>query len=239
MVVLPSRNPATLTWRADGRQRMAHFAPGDIIVNPRGNFVAPSWSAEVEFILVGLEAKYFEQWREEHEMYGASIAPAFHRQDDLLSSLAKAIMLEVEQSEAADPLYLDSLTQAMVAHLSAKYGGGRRSKLSGRGELSRLKVRRIHAYMQDHLSEEVRLSELAREAGLSASHFVTCFRRATGQSPHQYLVTQRIERAKTLLKNTQLSLAEIALRTGFSDQSHLTRMMRRHAGATPRRIRES
>lgn len=238
VVVIPSRNAAKLTWKADGHIRSAHFAPGDIIVNPQGNFVAPSWDTEVEFLLVGLESGHLARWLEEHETPARTIKPVFNMRDELLTHLVIAMIREFEQEDNPNALYLDSLAQTVIAHLAAKYTFGKQALRPTKGRLGAQKLRQIQAYIQDHLADEVRLAHLAREVGLSSSHLITFFRRATGQSPHQYLLAQRIERAKTLLQMTKLSISEIALRTGFSDQSHLTRMMRRHAGTTPRLFRE-
>jgi transcriptional regulator GlxA family with amidase domain len=78
--------------------------------------------------------------------------------------------------------------------------------------------------MRSHLDEAVPLAELARACKLSPGHFARAFRQATGQPPHRWLMEQRIEKAKQLLVDTTLSLAQIAQRCGFADQSHFTRV---------------
>jgi AraC family transcriptional regulator len=92
--------------------------------------------------------------------------------------------------------------------------------------------------MEDRLAEDLSLAELAREAGLSASHFASLFRRSTGLSPHQYLVQRRVERAQMLLRFSARAINEIAITVGFYDQSHLTRQMQRLLGVTPKNVRE-
>jgi AraC-like DNA-binding protein len=78
--------------------------------------------------------------------------------------------------------------------------------------------------MRPHLDKAVPLAELARACKLSPSHFARAFRQTTGQPPHRWLMEQRIEKAKLLLVDTTLSLAQIAQRCGFADQSHFTRV---------------
>jgi AraC family transcriptional regulator len=78
------------------------------------------------------------------------------------------------------------------------------------------------------LSEPVSLDDLANLAGLSPFHFVAMFKRSTGLAPHQYLLAQRIERARALLAESRVPIADVAARTGFADQSHLMRVFRRH-----------
>jgi AraC family transcriptional regulator len=91
----------------------------------------------------------------------------------------------------------------------------------------------VIGYIDAHLEEPVRLSELARLTNVSRFHFCRLFRRSTGLSPMAYLERSRVERAQRLIGQGRLSLAEIALEVGFADQSHFTRRFQRHSGCTP------
>jgi AraC-like DNA-binding protein len=106
-----------------------------------------------------------------------------------------------------------------------------------RGGLPATAMRRLQEYVETHLSENVDLPVLAGIAGLSVFHFAREFKRTAGVTPHYYLLEKRVERAKTLLSRTDLSLSEIALASGFFDQSHLTRRFRQILGATPGMVR--
>ena len=91
----------------------------------------------------------------------------------------------------------------------------------------------IREYIDSHLGENISLVRMAEMAGLSVFHFARAFRESFGASPHSYLLRRRIERADHLVKETGLALSEIALSTGFSDQSHFARHFRRLTGTTP------
>jgi AraC-like DNA-binding protein len=106
-----------------------------------------------------------------------------------------------------------------------------------RGGLPPAAMRRIQEYVDAHLTENVDLPVLAGIAGLSVFHFAREFKRTAGLTPHYYLLKKRVERANALLKRTDLSLSEIALASGFFDQSHLTRRFRQILGATPGMVR--
>jgi AraC-like DNA-binding protein len=93
-------------------------------------------------------------------------------------------------------------------------------------------VRRVRAYLEDHYAENITLDELTLVAGLTPSHLVRTFKQQIGLPPHQYLVHVRIERAKDLLKSGS-ALVQVALETGFTDQSHFTRRFKRVVGVTP------
>jgi AraC family transcriptional regulator len=87
----------------------------------------------------------------------------------------------------------------------------------------------IDATLDARLTIEV----LAREVGLSPAHFARAFKETLGRAPHQYLLALRLERARRLIETSQQSLSEIAQRTGFADQAHLTRLFKRAFGTTP------
>jgi AraC-like DNA-binding protein len=107
------------------------------------------------------------------------------------------------------------------------------------GGLSPVVARRVCDYITGHLDEKIRLDGLAALAGLSTDHFARAFRRSVGVPPHTYLLRRRLEEVEHMLRETQAPLSEIALATGFSDQSHLARHFRRWAGMSPRQVRWS
>jgi len=109
--------------------------------------------------------------------------------------------------------------------------------VQARGGVSPAAMRRLHEYVEAHLSESIDLGMLAGIAGLSVFHFAREFKQSTGVTPHQYLVQKRVKRAQNMLARTDFSLSDVALASGFSDQSHLTRHFRRMLGTTPREFR--
>lgn len=100
-------------------------------------------------------------------------------------------------------------------------------------------VRRAIEYIHANVAGSVRLEDIAGAAGLSMFHFARTFRRTTGLAPHRFLTQARVERVKVLLLESELSLAVIADETGFSDQSHMSKVFRRLAGTTPKHFRDS
>ena len=107
------------------------------------------------------------------------------------------------------------------------------------GGLTPRALQRIREYIDRHLEENVELETLADTAGLSKWHFARAFKQSVGMPPHFYLIQRRLERAQRLLAETDLSLAQIALKSGFSDQSHFSRRFRMFLGVTPRSFRWS
>jgi AraC-like DNA-binding protein len=108
-----------------------------------------------------------------------------------------------------------------------------------RGGLPPAAMRRVREHVETHLSESIDVAELAAIAGLSVFHFARQFKQSAGIAPHHYLIKRRVERAREMLACTDFSLSEIAIATGFSDQSHFARHFRQMLGTTPGQFRWS
>jgi AraC-like DNA-binding protein len=102
-----------------------------------------------------------------------------------------------------------------------------------RGGLAPWQLRRAKQILISRLDEPISLAELARACKLSPGHFARAFRQTAGQPPHRWLMEQRIEKAKQLLVDTTLSLAQIAQNCGFADQSHFTRVFAQLVQSSP------
>ncbi|HXG90814.1 MAG TPA: AraC family transcriptional regulator [Blastocatellia bacterium] len=104
--------------------------------------------------------------------------------------------------------------------------------------LSGRKLKEVLAFIEDNLSRDVSLANLAAAAGLSVSHFKTVFRESVGMPAHQYVIRRRVERAKGLLGEGNLPISQIAAEVGFAHQSHLAYHMRRVLGLSPKQVRK-
>jgi transcriptional regulator GlxA family with amidase domain len=122
---------------------------------------------------------------------------------------------------------ISTLGQLQVAERLAPSHGG----------LPPLVVQRICEYIESHLDQKIGLEALAAMAGLSTHYFARAFHQTVGVPPHSFLLSRRLDRAERMLRQTQLPLSEIAVATGFSDQSHLARHFRRRTGMSPRLAR--
>ncbi|MBD2248966.1 AraC family transcriptional regulator [Nostoc sp. FACHB-888] len=103
--------------------------------------------------------------------------------------------------------------------------------------LTRTQLQQVLDYIQTHLDRDLSLAELAETLNLSPTYFASVFKQAIEVSPHQYLIQQRVERAKLMLSKTDLAISDIALQVGFSNQSHLNQQFKRLTGITPKQIR--
>jgi AraC family transcriptional regulator len=159
--------------------------------------------------------------------------------DTVVWSLGRCLLPAFEHPERANRLFMDHIAAALLAHMVQAYGGSATAPLIVRGGLAPWQVRRAKEMLMARLDGEITLEELADECELSRSHFARAFRKTTGRPPHRWLVERRIERAKEMLLKSDLSLAEIALLCGFSDQSHFSKVFAGALGAPPGEWRRS
>lgn len=157
--------------------------------------------------------------------------------DTVVASLGRAMLPALMQPEAASTLFVDHLTLALKAHVLHAYGGAAGAVSAEPRGLAPWQERRAKAFLLAHLAGDVSLAEVARECALSRSHFSKAFKQSTGQTPHAWLVAQRVAAARRLLGQADLPIAEIAAACGFSDQSHLTRVFSAQVGTSPARWR--
>ncbi|ASU82630.1 AraC family transcriptional regulator [Nocardiopsis gilva YIM 90087] len=237
VLVVHAGTSTHLRWSADGRACRERFHRGQALINPAGWASRPRWEEDVELMLVALDPTWLERLAEQGGARRVfELVPHFHLSDPLLAMMVERLVAEYEQAEPADTLYAQALVQAVAAHV-LRMSSERPVSPQRVGGLSPRRMARVEDYIEANLQERLRLEDLASVAGLSASHFTRAFRVSTGQSPHQYVLRLRLDRARRALQSTDDPIAHIAEATGFADQSHLTRTMRRQLGITPSTLR--
>lgn len=161
--------------------------------------------------------------------------------DAVAESLIRALLAAMAAREASDGESLASIGSALVVRAFALCRARREISVPerSRSPLPTWRLKRVVQHIDAHLHGRITLGEMAAVAGLTRMHFAAQFRRATGMSPHGYLLQRRVERAKALLGDTGRPLVDIALSVGFGTQPHFTTVFKRFAGQTPHRWRQS
>jgi AraC-like DNA-binding protein len=165
------------------------------------------------------------------------MVPHLHASDPLLHHMTLVLQAAIGAEDVPRRLYAEALTTALAVHLLRRYATCQQPAGAGPGGLSKPKLRRTTAYIEEHLTRELSVTELAAVAQTSPAHFARLFRQATGQTPHQYVIRCRIERAKRLLRETEWPIIEIGHYVGFTDQSYFTAVFRKHVTTTPNAYR--
>ena len=169
---------------------------------------------------------------------GVELHPSRKFADSRLSALVAAARAEMVAGFPSGRLFLDSVEQAMAITLVNGHAVRHRPVQIYRGGLGSARLRRIkelvHAKMEDDLS----LDEMAQSVGLSTAHFARMFRKSTGETPHQFVLRQRVERAKAMLRAPRARVLDVAVACGFKTQQHFAQVFCDVCGVSPTRYRQ-
>jgi AraC family transcriptional regulator len=235
-------NPAPLLQKRDDRLHESIRYNGNCFLVPAGQ---PSyWCRHSEGAIcsplhICLKPKLIEQAAEADEIdpQRFDLVTCFDRQDLQLHQIAMLLHAELQSNGIMGQLYVESLTQMLVIHLLRHYSTFTKTITSGNRGLTNLQLQQAIEYIHTHLDQDLSLFQIAQVINISPTYFASLFKRATGTSPHQYVIQQRVERAKLMLSKTDIAIADIALQVGFSSQSHLTQQFKRLTGITPKQVR--
>ena len=236
---LPLGNPAQLTQKRDDHFHESIVQKGHSIFVPAGQ---PSyWRGEASetdetMLHIHLNPELVRQVAETSELDRIDLVNCFSKYDLRLHQIAMMLLSELKSDGIMGQLYVESLTQVLIIHLLRHYSTSTQNIAPKHGGLTTSQLRQAIDYVQAHLDRDLSLAEIAAAISISPTYFSRLFKRATGSSPHQYVIQQRVERAKVLLKTTDLAIANVALQVGFSSQSHLTQHFKRLTGVTPKQI---
>ncbi|MBI0330280.1 helix-turn-helix transcriptional regulator [Burkholderia plantarii] len=197
------------------------------------NYVADLYG-NFDFLLLELSSRFLVRLGDEHDAPAIDgLLCAAEQADPVLGHLGAAIAAGIETPGELGARFVEQVGLAIGLHLAQRYGSlaPREARLKGR--LSAMHEARAKELLllRDHHGSS--LADIARECNLSRSYFIRAFARTTGRTPHQWLLEQRTAQARGMIESTRLSLADIAIACGFSDQSHLSRVFTKMLGVTP------
>ncbi|MBE9011062.1 helix-turn-helix transcriptional regulator [Pseudanabaenaceae cyanobacterium LEGE 13415] len=167
------------------------------------------------------------------------LRPILEVQDHQLTAIATAFRSEMYSNNFGGKLYTESLANLFLVHLLRNYCTQTLTLRSYDSGLSYQQLQQAIDFMQNHLGDEFSIQDIANLLGISQYYFCRLFKQSMGPSPYQYVLQQRVEFAKRLLKQRDKSIAQVALESGFSSQSHLTQHFRKLTGTTPKAYRKS
>jgi len=227
--------PAQVKRLIDGRCIDECVAQGDVVIVPADTWAQTYSDTAAGAILVSLDPLVFARTIEETtEGNSIQLIPHFSTPDPLVHQIGLALKRALEDAGSTSRLYAETMTNALMVHLLQSYCAQRLTLPTYTGGLSKLKLQRVIDYIHAHLDCDLSLKELAATVQMSEHYFAQLFKQSTRISPHQYVIQQRIERAKELLWHKELSIAEVAKVVGFVDQSHFHRHFKRLVGITPK-----
>lgn len=223
----------------DGRRQTEQLVNGSVAIVPATAAHQVSWNQENTFALLFLEPDQLAQVA--HETVNGDrveLMPQFAMPDPLIHTIGQALQAEMAANGLGSRLFVDSLTTALSIHLLRHYSMRQPFLRNYSDGLSPPKLQQAIEYIQAYLAEDLSLESIARAVDMSQYYFARLFKQSMGIAPYQYVIGQRVERAKQLLQQPELSIADIALQCGFASQSHLNYHFKRLIGVTPNQSRK-
>jgi len=159
--------------------------------------------------------------------------------DEVINQIGLSIHAAMMDETSAGRMFVETASLTLAARLVQKYceNGSHPPTSQPSDQLDRVRLNRVLTYIEEHLAEDISVTDLAEVACLSIFHFTRAFAGSTGVPPHRYVSRRRLESAKAMIAAGRVSLCEIALDCRFSSQSSFTRAFRRAMGVTPAEYR--
>lgn len=217
-----------------GKHRAAR-SPAFLKLIPSGKPHVGRWRDGDEVVVVLLGHEYIARATDAVARHASStIVEVDCAVDPVLQALGTTLRREFLSGGLADKVYLEAIGIVLSGHLARQWSS-RPGERKENGRLTPAQLRRTIETIEEGRTQTI--ASLAGEAGLGSHQFTRLFRQTTGQSPYQYIVKRRLDKARDLLEASRLPLAQIALEVGFASQSHFASAFRKHFRSTPSRFR--
>lgn len=224
-------------FRANGRL-YKDFVVGNVAICPAHQSLRTQAYGNAEFLLLAIDVTFFGNAASESvDGKPIELTSQVAGHDPLIYQMGLALRRELESSGCDSRLYAESMGMALAVHLIRQYTTQNPGMKCYAGGLPTSTLREIVAYIQENLSQNLSLVELAAVAQMSPHYFSSLFKQSTGLSPHQYILQCRIEAAKQLLARREFTIVEVCHQVGFQSQSHFTHVFRKHTNVTPKAYR--
>ncbi|BDM83727.1 helix-turn-helix domain-containing protein [Acaryochloris marina] len=232
-----SPRPFKFAHRQEGRTHTGLYSKGDLLITPADRKLATQAKGDVHIVQMRLQDAFLRQVAGEtlgQDGDLIELISAFQTRDPQIEAIATMLLAELQGGSFGSNLYIDSLANVLAVHLLRHHVNNRPELPTYKGGLPQRQLLKVLDYIDAHLSNEITLADLAALVDISQFHFGRLFKQSLGRSPYQYLMLQRLERAKTLLKHTDQPIVEIALECGFNSHSQFGRKFRQMTGVTPK-----
>ncbi len=222
-----------------GRRITTSNRGGNLCITPAGQPVAAEWSGKLDNLGMFLNAGFVSKTAVENGFSpNVEFVEVYKSQDPLVQNIALALLETSTKGDLLGALFAESLIQTLTLHVLTNYTNAAAAPAVAAGGLAGYRLNRVIEYIEANLENDISLADLGDVAGLSSFHFSRAFRKSTGKTPQQYVMLQRLERAKLLLAQPELPIVEVSLRSGFKNQSHFTSWFRKYTNFTPKLWRD-
>jgi len=227
-------------WR-EGKHRDFIYHKHEIIVTPAGIKSGWKWHEKSKVIVITLDPNKLEKFAQSELgfLLGEKQLKDIPQFIDKDIAQAAEMLMDALKSELGSDVMFESFARIFLIKLIQKYGLGHEDKIAFSKSFTSKHYKRVLNYVKKNYGQDINIDTIAATAGLSTSHFSRLFKQTIGQSPHQFVITYRVEQAKKMLADSSRPMIDIALSCGFSDQAHFSRVFKQFEGVTPKRYQQS
>jgi AraC family transcriptional regulator len=225
-----------------GKTHTSLYGKGDISITPAEMSFFARWDGDDRYLQIRIASIFIQRVAREALAMNPDrleLIPEFRTRDRQIEAIGMMLLTELQTENLGGRLYIESLANVLAVHLLRQYSAAKPRLAIYEGGLSQRQLLQVLDYINEHLDRDIKLADLAQLVDISQFHFSHLFKQSIGTSPYQYLIQQRIERAKQFLKQTDRSIMDIALECGFNSHSHLSKQFRQLTGMTPKTYRAS
>ncbi len=236
---LQTAGVSRVSWRSGNKSGTEKMHPGSLMLHGQGTSDSIAFQGDSRRVVVSLDPMALANMAKATN--GRSfdcLASRWRFEDRQLERLMRNLEAEAIDGFAAGGIYSELLCLSISEYLMHRYGDAESMHPPPQGALPARRLHRVLEYIAANLSRSVSLMEIASIADMSVYHFARLFKGATGLSPHQYVLNQRIESAKQLLLSGEDSVIDVALACGFNDPSSFSKTFRKASGVTPSQYRD-
>jgi len=239
-LIIGMDNELKAEWLINSQFQDLQYNMGDVFVIPAGVPHKAYWKQESEGIMLALEPESVVSAAVDSiNSDRLEIIPQFAMTDLRLLQIVQWLLIELHEQQIGSSLYLESLTTILKVHLLRSYCAIEQNIPNYQGGLAQHKLRQAIAFINENLDRDLKLIEMANLAAMSPYHFARMFKQSTGSTPYQYLVRQRLTKAKELLRYSNLAIADIGYEVGYKNPSHFAKVFRRHIKVSPKIYRNT
>lgn len=223
-----------------GKTYAGLYGKGSISITPAKVPLFARWDNDDQFLEIRLASCFLQCVAREtidKNPDQLELVSEFRTRDPHLESIGMLLLTELKQENLGGRLYIESLANVLAVHLLRQYAVIKPRLPIYEGGLPERQLLQVLEYVDEHLNQDIKLADLAQLLDMSQFHFSRLFKQSIGIAPYQYLLQQRVERAKQLLKQTDRSIIDIACLCGFNSHSHLSKQFRQLTGTTPKAYR--
>jgi AraC family transcriptional regulator len=242
LIVVYKAGTTPMKRRCVGQWKGEHVGPGVVSLMTQAEPSDWVWSAPIEVLHVYISPQKFVQIASDaldNDVTHVELRDILKAHDPYLEYMARVLDAEAGSGSLGGKIFVEGITNQICVHILRKYAGEHKLRSGPHRGLTTAQIRNLTSYINDHMSENITLADLAAVVDASVYAFIRQFKISFGSAPHCYLMKRRVEKARELIGRRHIPIKLVAASCGFADQSHMNRLFKKMYDVTPGMLRKA